>query len=149
MYRHRHALRPALLPPLCHCYCPLNLHVSMCESLHKCALSASIRPELCCTIDTSLLAFRASMDLAADDFEIEVLAVGSTTMLCRPCVDCGRYTGRFCDHCFAKDRVPSEEWAANQRTPLCSKCDWRWNACRFCRRVHACTPFAHGTRAME
>ena len=51
---------------------------------------------------------------------MEVLAAGSATMLCRPCVDCGLYTGRFCDHCLAKDRIPSEEWAPGQLTPLCS-----------------------------
>ena len=48
-------------------------------------------------------------------------------MLCRPCVDCGRYTGCYCDGdelgisgrpCLASDRVPGEAWAVSQRTPL-------------------------------
>ena len=78
------------------------------------------------------------------EMAMQVLCRGSKKMLCRPCVDCGLYTGRFCDHCLAASRVPSEEWAPNQATPLCSQCDWRWEACRFCRGVHSCTPPAHG-----
>ena len=62
------------------------------------------------------------------------------------CVDCGLNTGRFCDHCFAKDRIPSEEWAPNQLTPLCSKCESRWDACRFCRGVSSCTPPSFGPK---
>ena len=77
--------------------------------------------------------------------QLEVLAMGTPEMLCRPCVDCGRWTGRFCDYCFAKDRIPSEQWADNHYAPLCSHCESKWDACRFCRRVHACTPPAHGS----
>ena len=67
------------------------------------------------------------MNVAADVIGMEVLAVGNTDMLCRPCVDCGRYTGRFCDNCFAQDRIPSEVWANGHGTPLRSQCDWRWD----------------------
>eukprot|EP00975_Prorocentrum_lima_P040090 8421035-Prorocentrum_lima.AAC.1 len=42
---------------------------------------------------------------------------------CRPCVDCGLMTGRFCDWCLAADRLPGEVRAAGQMTPLCSHCD--------------------------
>ena len=73
---------------------------------------------------------------------LEVLAVGSTEMLCRPCVDCGLYTGRFCDYCYAEDRIPHEKWARGQLTPLCSHCDNRYDACHYCRGVHMARPFA-------
>ena len=64
---------------------------------------------------------------------IEVLAWGSSNILTRPCVDCGRRTGRFCDWCYAADRLPLERWAAGQHTPLCSHCDNRYDKCHFCR----------------
>jgi len=51
---------------------------------------------------------------------LEVLAYGTAEMLCRPCVDCGLYTGRYCDYCTGASRIPSEQWAAGQMTPLCS-----------------------------
>ena len=54
---------------------------------------------------------------------MEVLAWGDKEMLCRPCVECGLMTDRFCDYCRARDRCPSEEWADGQMTPLCSYCD--------------------------
>ena len=41
--------------------------------------------------------------------DVQVLAVGSEEMLCRPCVDCGTKTGNFCDHCYGADDVPSEQ----------------------------------------
>ena len=75
---------------------------------------------------------------------LEVLAVGPKSVLCRPCADCGLFTGRFCDWCMACDRIPSEQWARGQHTPLCSRCDWRWGCCRFCRGVSSCTPPASG-----
>ena len=78
---------------------------------------------------------------------MEVLAYGEEEDLTRPCVDCGLYTGRFCDHCFASWRVPSEEWCRGQRTPLCSRCDNLWDACHFCRGEHWCTPPAWGPAA--
>ena len=79
--------------------------------------------------------------------DLEILAVGEEEDLTRPCVDCGLYTGRYCDYCFAARRIPSEEWSRGQRTPLCSRCDNRWNACHFCRGLHWCTPAAWGTAA--
>ena len=80
---------------------------------------------------------------------MEVLAMGSRTMLFRPCVDCGLYTGRFCDYCLAKDRIPTEDWAPGQMTPLCSTCDWEWDACHVCRGVQSCTPPARGTKLVD
>ena len=72
--------------------------------------------------------------------EVEVLAWGDKEMLSRPCVDCGVTTGRFCDFCYAADRMPGEEWADGQLTPLCSRCDNTHNMCHFCRGLHWCTP---------
>ena len=71
---------------------------------------------------------------------LEVLASGTEAMLTRPCVDCGLITGRFCDYCVAADRVPDEDWAHGQLTPLCSKCDNVHNACHFCRGLRWCRP---------
>ena len=84
---------------------------------------------------------------------MEVLAVGQEWQLMRPCTECGRRTGRFCETmlqvgyahwqggiCLAAERIPSESWAHNQRTPLCGPCETKYGACRFCRRVHGCTP---------
>jgi hypothetical protein len=76
-----------------------------------------------------------------DHITMQVLATGDEEMLCRPCVDCGLKTGRFCDHCLASTRVPSEEWASGQMTPLCSRCDWDHGACHYCFGLPWCTPF--------
>jgi len=70
--------------------------------------------------------------------------------LVRPCVDCGLSTSNFCvSHwqgsiCLASDRVPSEPWANGQLTPLCSHCETKYGACRFCRGVQSCTPPSRG-----
>ena len=85
-------------------------------------------------------------DLAAG---MEVVCTGTAKMLCRPCVDCGLYTGRYCDHCKAIERIPSEQWAEGQMTPLCSRCDWDSGKCRFCRGVTSCTPPGHGQKPLE
>ena len=68
--------------------------------------------------------------------------------LCRACVDCGLYTGCYCDgndwgECFAADRMPREHWANNQRTPLCTACDRRFSMCHFCRGQLWAVPPAH------
>ena len=61
---------------------------------------------------------------------LQCMCFGDEAMFLRPCVDCGRHTGNFCETldqvghagwqggvCIAEDRVPSEEWAEGQRTP--------------------------------
>ena len=84
--------------------------------------------------------------LGPDQVALEALAVGTQEELCRPCVDCGLYTGCYCDgndwgDCFAADRLPRERWANNQRTPLCTACDRRFGMCHFCRgQLWACPP---------
>ena len=77
------------------------------------------------------------------DRKFEVLALGDAKMLYRPCVDCRLMTGRFCDRCYAADRMPDEEWATGQLTPLCSQCDNKHDACHFCRGQSWCTPPPH------
>ena len=105
----------------------------------------------------------------APSIPMEVLAWSDGSIsLIRPCVDCGRSTGNYCsggisidketifgsgpragssgiltvecDQCFAKDHVPQEEWNQGQRTPFCSPCEEKFTFCRFCRKVHGCTP---------
>ena len=66
--------------------------------------------------------------------DMDVLCWGEEKDLNRPCVDCGMYTGRFCDYCLAETRIPTEAWVPNHHTPLCSKCDWKYGECHFCRR---------------
>ena len=84
-----------------------------------------------------------------DAADIEILAAGDIQTLCRPCVDCSRFTGSYCDHCYAVDRMPNERWAVGQGTPLCTVCDHRYRACHFCRGLHWCAPRPHGVRPIE
>ena len=88
------------------------------------------------------------VELGPDEVALQTLAVGTQAELCRPCVDCGLYTGCYCDgndrgECFAADRVPQEHWANNQRTPLCTACDRRLGMCHFCRGQLWAVPPAH------
>ena len=84
-----------------------------------------------------------------DPSPIVVLARGSKEELHRHCVDCGLTTGRYCDGdewsrgpaCIASQRIPSETWCDKQRTPLCSRCDWKHGSCHFCHKHHWCMPF--------
>ena len=71
---------------------------------------------------------------------IQVLCAGDKAMLCRPCVDCGVYTGRFCDYCEAAARLPNETWIRGQKTPLCSVCDNARDMCHFCAGKAWCVP---------
>ena len=76
--------------------------------------------------------------------EVQIISCDDIETLHRPCVDCGRKTGCYCDNCKAKDRVPSEKWAYNRKTPLCTDCDRKYAECHFCRGLHWCTPSEHG-----
>ena len=97
------------------------------------------------------MASNDGVDIAPEDMVL--LQPGAYTLegedeaiLCRPCVDCGRTTGGFCDGlgpqgCLAKHWVPSEKWNDNQYTPLCHYCDAQVDGlCHFCRGVHLCRP---------
>jgi len=64
---------------------------------------------------------------------LEVLAVGTEEELFRPCVDCWRRTGNFCDFCFVAERMPDLDWVENQATPFCTVCDKKFGRCVFCR----------------
>ena len=84
--------------------------------------------------------------LAADDagrIHMEVMAHSEDAdILIRPCVDCGKVTGCFCDYCFARNRVPRERWVKGQMTPLCISCDANHGCCHYCRHVQMATPFS-------
>ena len=75
-----------------------------------------------------------------------MLAWGDERPLNRPCVNCCLRTGRFCDgwpvrdSCKAALRIPTEEWADGQLTPLCSRCDDLREFCHFCKKVAWATP---------
>ena len=81
---------------------------------------------------------------------LQALAFGTQDQFCRPCVDCGLITGCFCDgdgeECYAAVRMPQEDWAPNQLTPLCTACDRRFDMCHFCRGIPWVTPLAHRDR---
>ena len=87
---------------------------------------------------------------------LDVLCFGTEEQLLQPCVDCGLITGNFCEtkrqrghilwqggYCFVADHLHGSGWAPYQRTPLCTKCERLHGSCRFCRKVHGCTPPAH------
>ena len=71
---------------------------------------------------------------------MEVHCFGEPSMLYRTCVDCGLYTGCYCDYCQAADRMPTAAWAAGQMTPLCSHCDRKHDMCHYCRQTQWCVP---------
>jgi len=72
-----------------------------------------------------------------------VLCLGTPGQLIRSCVDCGLITGRFCDFCTAVSRLPDDDWAEGQLTPLCSRCDEDFKSCHFCRGKDWCAPEPH------
>ena len=79
-------------------------------------------------LNPSLGTMPISEDDNVDDPAMAVYAAGSIKDLCRPCVDCGLYTGNFCDGIsgsmlfarLAKERVPAEEWCEGQRSAFMS-----------------------------
>ena len=77
--------------------------------------------------------------------EFRALSFGETPgMFTRPCVDCGRITGNFCENeCQVSARLPSERWELNQRTPQCTECEAKYILCHYCRKVSWCIPFTH------
>ena len=80
----------------------------------------------------SLLFLLLEMAQSDKPVRMEVVTTGDVNMLCRPCIDCGLYTGRRCDYCLAEERLPNETWVEGQGTPLCSHCEnkhmdaWFW-----------------------
>ena len=79
--------------------------------------------------------------------DLVVYAHGSTEQLYRPCVDCGRRTGNFCENdCLARRWLPDQEWAKGQITPQCTDCELKFTYCHFCRGVHMVTPPTWGSK---
>ena len=113
-------------------------------------LHALIRAPVCIMLEHSFINSTSSSkhllncEVVMALFGMTVIAASDIETLYRPCVDCGRKTGSYCDFCKAVDRVPSEKWADRQQTPLCTACDYRYDACHFCRELHWCTPPEHG-----
>ena len=70
----------------------------------------------------------------------------SADQLVQPCVDCGLWTGNWCE-CFGQQWMPNSTWEPGQHTPLCTCCENRHGKCHYCRRVQWCTPFAWGPRS--
>ena len=53
----------------------------------------------------------------------------------RPCVDCGRRTGSFCDAGDVVAGVCRLALPWPSATPLCTACDAKHGKCHLCRRV--------------
>ena len=80
----------------------------------------------------------------SEDPPLEVFAFADDpAILFRPCVDCGKMTGIFCDFCLAQDRDPKGKYAPGQHTPLCSKCDRKFDMCHYCRKMLWAAPPPH------
>ena len=81
---------------------------------------------------------------------LEVVAFSeSVHQFCQPCVDCGLWTGCWCDYCYARERMPNSRWEPRQHTPLCTGCDALHGACHYCRGVQWCTPIPHGPHVTD
>ena len=80
----------------------------------------------------------------------ELSVMGDDAGLYRPCWDCGRRTGAWCNggtatgRCSAAAVCPAEQWGQGQATPLCTTCDTVHGRCHTCRGVSGCRPFAWG-----
>ena len=65
----------------------------------------------------------------------ELSMTGDDAGLIRPCWDCGRRTGSWCDggtatgRCSALAVCPAEQWEQGQATPLCTTCHGRAISC--------------------
>ena len=83
-------------------------------------------------------------DAASGAVTMHVYTAGDPEILCRPCVDCGRRIGNYCDaECSAASWIPSEVWAEWQITPQCTECELNYIVCHYCRGVRMCTPPEH------
>ena len=58
----------------------------------------------------------------------------------RPCVDCGRRTGNWCDDC---------EFTVPFGVPFCNECEMKGLKCHRCRGQPWCTPPIHGVAALK
>ena len=74
------------------------------------------------------------------NMKIQACRVEGGPSFFRPCVDCGRITGSFCDFCNGAERLPQEKWNENQGTPLCGDCDDKRGCCHFCEGKSWCRP---------
>ena len=80
---------------------------------------------------THILSFRSPIS----EFTDSIVATSDDPNMQPDCVDCGQYTGVFCDGCYAIDRLPQETrwaWPAGWHTPLCHTCCAKRTFCHFC-----------------
>ena len=143
------------------CFCPsppCKLLAHKLSPVRRADLQRACRPER--HLRGRRLCARSEAGMAEPEAKGEamlVLSAGTPDMLLRPCSDCGLRTGNFCETrrqknnerwqggvCLAAVTVPSEKWAKDQRTPLCTSCEEKYGACRFCRGVIGCAPFPRG-----
>ena len=75
---------------------------------------------------------------------MEIICTGDLHELIRPCVDCGQWTGCYCDYCLGADRIPDQPWNPMQPTPLCTVCDEARGRCHYCYGRQWCRPEAWG-----
>ena len=84
---------------------------------------------------------------------MEVLATGDEALLVRPCVDCGRRTGNFCETpaqaghtgweggiCLAAKHIPSEKVGTRPEDTSLLGVRAHPRGMPVCRRVSMCTP---------
>jgi len=77
----------------------------------------------CATFKDAVVIVQCLDHVCARGVATMVAAVQETVVILvvnRPCVDCGRVTGCFCDWCYARDSMPREQWMERQKTPLCT-----------------------------
>ena len=78
---------------------------------------------------------------------LEIKSWGDFETLCKPCVDCGKWTGNWCElECLASACDPNGQSADGQITPHCTECDRKYGMCHFCRGLKWVQPPAWGDR---
>ena len=83
----------------------------------------------------------AEIRVELDEVALEKLASGDPCLI--PCVDCGLVTKYCCDLCMGEHHFPQDKWAHGQLIPLCSRCDFMYSRCHFCRGEDWCVPAPH------
>ena len=82
----------------------------------------------------------AEISVELDEVALEELASGDPCLIA--CVDCGLVT-KYCCDCRGEDHFPQDKWAHGQLIPLCSRCDFMYLGCHFCRGEDWCVPAPH------
>jgi hypothetical protein len=143
-------------------YIYIYIYILACVThiIHEFASSYTL--QACLQRISSAQVFRFMADMAdmadiadiadmADMANLNVYAMAEdASQLIRPCVDCGRYTGNFCENeCLPRRWLPKEDWLPNQVTPQCNACEERYGVCHFCRGIAWVTPPPWGHRGFS